>query len=221
MGLAGAPAVFSGLFAKGLIQCKTPAAGNAACITPADVAPLGINVTNSGPVGPLQVIFANQAGYRPPIAQQASIAVEHQFAPGFTISVSGIYTHTQRLPVAIDTNLLPAPFSTVTLANGQKVSYRNWNTTAAGADPLGGTEPGGLPCDNAVVSATQCFVNPLVVQNNTYSSVAYALYEGGILEIKKRFSEHFTLFGNYTYSKAYDTSTDFNSDYRSAGSDQH
>ena len=213
LGLAGAPAVFSGLFAKGLIQCKTPSPGNAACITPADVAPLGIDVTNSGPVGPLQVIFANQAGYRPPIAQQASIAVEHEFAPGFTVSVSGIYTHTQRLPVAIDTNLLPAPFSTVTLANGQKVSYRNWNTTAAGADPLGGIEPGGLPCDNAVVSATQCFVNPLVVQNNTYSSVAYALYEGGIVEIKKRFSEHFTLFGNYTYSKAYDTSTDFNSDY--------
>jgi hypothetical protein len=56
-------------------------------------------------------------------------------------------------------------------------------------------------------------VNPLVVQNNAYSSEAYALYEGGIVEIKKRFSDHFTLFGNYTYSKAFDTSTDFNSDY--------
>jgi hypothetical protein len=51
------------------------------------------------------------------------------------------------------------------------------------------------------------------VQNNQYSSEAYALYEGGILEIKKRFSSHFTLFGNYTYSKGIDTSTDFNSDY--------
>jgi hypothetical protein len=213
LGLAGAPAVFAGLFGKGLIQCTTPAPGNAACITPAAVAAYGIDVTNTGPVGPLQVVFANQPGYRPPIAQQASFGIEHEFAPGFSIAFSGIYTHTQRLPVAIDTNLLPAPFSTVTLANGQKVSYRNWNTTAAGADPLGGTEPGGLPCDNAVVNATQCFVNPLVVQNNAYSSEAYALYEGGILEVKKRFSDHFTLFGNYTYSKAYDTSTDFNSDY--------
>ena len=78
---------------------------------------------------------------------------------------------------------------------------------------MGGTEPGGLPCDNPVISATECFVNPLVVQNNTYSSEAYALYEGGILEVKKRFSDHFTLFGNYTYSRAIDTSTDFNSDY--------
>jgi hypothetical protein len=210
LGLAGAPTVFQSLFAQGLIQCTTPAPGNAACITPAAVAPLGIDVKNSGPVGPLQVVFVNQPGYRPPIAQQASFGIEREIGPGFSVSISGIYSHTQRLPVAIDTNLLPAPFTTLTLANGRTISYRNWNTTAAGADPLGGTEPGGLPCDNPAV---HCFVNPLVVQNNAYSSEGYALYEGGILEIKKRFSDRFTLFGNYTYSKAFDTSTDFNSDY--------
>ena len=213
LGLAGANTVFQTLFGQGLIQCTTPAPGNAACITPAAVAPLGIDVTNSGPVGPLQVMFVNQPGYRPPIAQQASFGIEREIGPGFSISLSGIYSHTQRLPVAIDTNLLPAPFTTLTLANGQTVSYRNWNTTAAGADPLGGTEPGGLPCDDPVTNATQCFVNPLVVQNNQYSSEAYAVYEGGIVEVKRRFSDHFTLFGNYTFSKGFDTSTDYNSDY--------
>jgi hypothetical protein len=210
LGLAGAPTVFAGLFAKGLIQCTTANPGSSACITPAAVAPFGIDVTNSGPVGPLQVVFVNQPGYRPPIAQQASFGIEREIGPGMSISISGIYSHTQRIPVAVDTNLLPAPFTTLTLANGRTISYRNWNTTAAGADPLGGTEPGGLPCDKPTA---QCFVNPLVVQNNAYSSEAYALYEGGIVEIKKRFSDHFTLFGNYTYSKAFDTSTDFNSDY--------
>jgi hypothetical protein len=208
LGLAGANTIYQTLFGQGLIQCKAPAPGNAACITPAAVAPLGIDVTNSGPVGPLQVVFVNQPGYRPPIAQQASFGIEREISPGFSISLSGIYSHTQRLPVAIDTNLLPAPFTTLPLANGQTTSYRNWNTTAAGADPLGGTEPGGLPCDTQ-----QCFVNPLVVQNNQYTSAAYALYEGGIVEVKKRFSDHFTLFGNYTFSKGFDTSTDFNSDY--------
>jgi hypothetical protein len=73
----------------------------------------------------------NQPGYRPPIAQQVSFGVERELGPGFSISLSGVYTHTQRIPVAIDTNLLPAPYSTVTLANGQTVSYRNWNTSAA------------------------------------------------------------------------------------------
>ena len=204
--IAGSAAIFQTLFGQGLIQCTTPTAGNNACITPASVAPLGVDVTNSGPLSPLQVIFVNQPGYRPPIAQQASFGIERELGPGFSISLSGIYTHTQHLPVAIDTNLLPAPFSTVTLANGQQVSYRNWNTTAAGADPLGGIE--GLPCDTQ-----QCFVNPLIVQNNQYTSAAYALYEGGIVEVKKRFSEHFTLFGNYTFSKGFDTSTDYNTDY--------
>jgi len=205
LGLKGAESVFQGLFAQGLIQCTTPTPGNAACVTPASVAPFGINVTNSGPIGPLQVVFVNQPGYRPPIAQQASLGIEREIAPGTSISISGIYSHTQRLPIAIDTNLLLAPFTTVTLANGHTFSYRNWNTSAS-TDPLGGTA--GLPC-----ATIQCFVNPLVVQNNQYSSEAYAVYEGGIVEFKRRFSQHFTAFGNYTFSKGFDTSTDYNTDY--------
>ncbi|PYT81887.1 MAG: hypothetical protein DMG40_07950 [Acidobacteria bacterium] len=213
--LQTAPQVFQGLFAQGLIQCTTPTAGNAACITPADVAQFGIFVANKGPLSPLTVLFSNPPNYKPPYSQQASIGVEREFAPGFSISLSGIYSHTLRLPVAIDTNLLNAPMSTVTLANGSKVSYRNWNGGTPGnpapADPLGGTEfPGGLsPCANPFA----CFVNPLIVQNNQYTSAASALYEGGILEVKKRFSNSFTLLGNYTYSKGFDASTDFNSDY--------
>ncbi len=217
LGIAGSATIFQTLFAQRLIQCTTPTAGNNACITPAAAAgpfpgaqPVGIDVTNSGPLSPLSVIFVNQPGYRPPIAQQASFGIEQEIGPGFSISLSGIYSHTQRLPVAIDTNALPAPFSTVTLANGSTVSYRNWNTTDPSthftADPLGGIE--GQPCNTV-----QCFVNPLIVQNNQYSSQSYALYEGAIVEVKKRFREHFTLFGNYTFSKGYDTSTDYNSDY--------
>ena len=210
--------VFQGLFGQGLIQCTTPTAGNAACITPADVAPYGIFVQNSGQLSPLTVLFSNSQNYKPPYSQQASIGIEHEIAPGFSIAVSGIYSHTLRLPVAIDTNLLNAPMSTVTLANGKSFSYRNWNTSAA-ADPLGGTEfPGGVfPCAITLNGFGQpvspCFVNPLIVQNNQYTSAASSLYEGGIVEVKKRFSQSFTLFGNYTYSKGFDTSTDFNTDY--------
>ncbi len=213
--LQNSASVFQGLFAAGKIQCTTPAAGSTACITPADLASSGIFVQNNGQLSPLTVLFSNPPNYRPPDAQQASIGVEREIAPGFSISLSGIYSHTQHLPVAIDTNLLPAPFSTVTLANGKTVSYRNWNGGTPGnpaaGDPLGGTEfPGGLsPCANPFA----CFVNPLIIQNNQYTAASSALYEGGILEVKKRFSDHYTLFANYTYSKGYDTGTDFNSDY--------
>ena len=229
--LQTAPQVFQGLFAQGLIQCTTPAPGNAACITPADVAKFGIFVANSGPLSPLTVLFSNPPNYKPPYSQQASFGIEREIAPGFSISLSGIYSHTLRLPVAIDTNLLEAPFTAAPLANGKIVQYRNWNgcvppsgqqTCAAPADPLGGQEvivsgpnagksvfTAGYPCANPFA----CFVNPLIVQNNQYTAAASALYEGGILEVKKRFSNSFTVLGNYTYSKGFDTSTDFNSDY--------
>jgi hypothetical protein len=213
LNVAGAATIFGSLFAQGLIQCTAAAPGNNACVTPASVAgpfpngQTGVNVTNNGPLSPLQVLFVNQPNYRPPIAQQASFAVERELGPGLSFSISFIYSHTQHLPIAIDTNLLPAPLTSVTLANGQTVSYRNWNTTASAADPIPGS-PEGLPCNTQ-----QCFVNPLIVQNNQYSSQSYALYEGGIAELTKRFSYHFSVFANYTWSKGIDTSTDYNTDY--------
>jgi hypothetical protein len=214
LGIAGSATIFQALFAQGLIQCTTATPGNNACITPAAVAgpfpgaqPIGVDVTNSGPLSPLQVLFVNQPNYRPPIAQQASFAIERELGPGLSFSLSGIYSHTQHLPIAIDTNLLPAPLTSVPLANGQTISYRNWNTTASAADPIPGS-PEGLPCNTQ-----QCFVNPLIVQNNQYSSQSYALYEGGIAELTKRFGNHFSVFANYTWSKGIDTSTDYNTDY--------
>jgi hypothetical protein len=206
-----AATVFQTLFAQGAITCTTPAPGNYACIRPGagpgGLAQFGLNVTNSGPLAPLQVVFVDQPNFRNPYSQQAELGIERELAPGFSVSASYIYSHTIGLPVAIDTNLLPAPTSTAQLANGKSVSYRNWNLSP-GADPLGGTE--GLPC---AANPFACFVNPLIVQNNQYTSAGSAVYQAGILEIKKRFSDHFSLLGNYTFSKGFDTTTDFNSDY--------
>ena len=220
------PAVFQTLFAEGLIQCTAPTPGSSACITPADVAPLGIIAANSGQLSPLAAVFSNPSNYRPPQSQQVSLGIEREITPGFSVAVSGIYSHTLYLPVAIDTNLLPTTatgasiMSTVTLANGKSFSYRNWNGgtpgAPAGADPLeGGEFPGGLsPCAPVAPDPfSPCFVNQLISQNNQYTSASSSLYEGLILEMKKRFSNHFTLFGNYTFSKGFDTTTDFNSDY--------
>lgn len=217
--IANAAQVFQGLFAQGLIQCTKPAPGNSACITPADIAPFGLFVANSSQLSPLTVLFSNPPNFKPPYSQQASLGIEREVAPRLSVSLSGIYAHTLRLPVAIDTNLLKAPMTTVTLANGKTASYRNWNTSAA-TDPISLVPPqlvggaGVAPCGPPPPTKPfTCFVNPLIAQNNQYTSAASALYEGGILEIKKLFNNNFTLFGNYTYSKAYDTSTDYNSDF--------
>jgi hypothetical protein len=56
-------------------------------------------------------------------------------------------------------------------------------------------------------------INPLILQNNVFESSANSFYHAGILQVTKRFSRGFSLNGNYTWSKAIDESTDFNSDY--------
>ena len=127
--IANSATLFQGLFnpagnpsGTNLIACKTPAPGQNACITPADVEAFGIIPSNSGQLAPLQAVFSNPPNYKPPYSQQASLGIERQITPGFTVGASGIYSHTLRLPVAIDTNLTPAPESTIALANGQVVS---------------------------------------------------------------------------------------------------
>jgi hypothetical protein len=201
-GVPGSPpsltsaAIFQTLFAQGKVQCTTPAPGNAACITPADLAQFGIAISHTGPTPPLSVIFSGQPGYQNPYSLQGEFGIEREIARGLSISGSFIYVHTLRLPVAIDINLKPAPFVPAGPAN---IPIRQWSTSA------------GFPCAGANI--VNCFVNPLLLQSDQYSSAGTALYRGGIFEIRKRFSNRLTMFGNYTYSKAIDQVTDFNSDY--------
>lgn len=207
--LTGAPgnpaltsaAIFQTLFAQGKVQCTTPAAGNAACITPADLTQFGINVTHTGPVPPLSVLFSGQPNYQNAYSQQAEFGIEREITKGWAVSLSGIYVHTIGLPVAIDTNALPstpivnAPIGLTGLP-GVTVPIHAWNSAG---------------CAGALI--VNCFGNPLLLQNDVYSSKGAALYEGAILEVKKRFSQHFSVLANYTLSKAFDTTTDFNSDF--------
>jgi hypothetical protein len=189
-------AIFQTLFAQGKITCPQATAPNVSCVTPADLTQFGINITHTGPVPPLSVLFTAQPGYRNPYSQQAEVGIERQVSNSMSISLSGIYVHTIGLPVAVDVNALPAPFTSVPLANGGTATFRNW---------------AGPACQGAGILT--CFANPLLLQDDQYSSLGSALYEGGILEVKKRFSDHLSLFGSYTLSKAFDTNTDFNSDF--------
>jgi len=196
-------AIYQILFAQGKILCGTPPAGQNACISAADIAapPISLQVNNTGPLPPGTVLFSGQRDYRPPQSQQASFGVERQIGNSLSISANYIYVHTTHLPWAVDTNLLAgAPIVSGTGANGLPTNglpFQNWDAPQCLAD------------------AALCFADPTrtILQNNQYSSIANAVYHGGILEVKKQFTNHFALFGNYTYSKAIDDSTDFNSDY--------
>lgn len=188
--------VFQTLFAQGKVSCTTPAPGNAACITSADLTQFGITVTHTGPTPPLSVIFSGQPNYRSPYSQQGEIGIEREIAKGLSVSGSYVYVHTLKLPIAIDVNLKPAPFVPAGPAN---IPIRQWSTSA------------GFPCAGANI--VNCFVDPLLLQADQYSSAGAAVYHAGIFEIKGRLSDHVTLLANYTYSRAEDDVTDFNTDY--------
>jgi hypothetical protein len=215
-----APLIFQTLFFQGLtadptknniIGCGTPPPGQYACITQAMLKQFGLEVPNTGPLPPGTVLFAGQPGYQSPTAQQVSFGIERAVGAGVTVSANYIYVHTSHLPVALDSNLLPgAPVCPTAGA------------AACGPPGLGanGLPTNGLPFQNwgapaCAANPALCFADPthVILQNNVYSSAASALYQGGILEVKKAFSNHFSILANYTYSRATDNSTDFNSDY--------
>jgi hypothetical protein len=190
-GLANSAVIYGAMFPK--LLCGQPPAGANTCITQSDLAPF-VPINNSGPLPAGTVLFFGQPGYRNPQAQQASLGLERQIGSGMSIAGNYIYVHTTHLPWAVDKNLLAgAPFTT--LPSG--ASFQNWG------DPVCETNP------------ALCFADAsrTILQNNEYASIASAVYHGGILEFKKRFTDRFTMFANYTYSKAIDDSTDFNSDY--------
>jgi hypothetical protein len=189
--------MFQTLFAQGVIQCPNgPAAGTVACITPANLTQFNIAVKHDG-TAPLSVFFSGQPNYRSPYSQQAEFGIERQVGRTFSVAVSGVYVHTIGLPTSIDGNDLPTtPLRTVTLPGGGSVTFHNFAAPQCG-----------------LVVNNPCFAHPGVLQADVYSSKGASLYEGAILELKKRFSDRVSLMVNYTFSKAFSSSTDFNSDF--------
>ena len=57
------------------------------------------------------------------------------------------------------------------------------------------------------------FYNPDILQYNVEESTANFFYHALILQANRRFSRHFSLNANYTFSKAIDEASDFNSDF--------
>ena len=57
------------------------------------------------------------------------------------------------------------------------------------------------------------FHDPLILQDNVYGSWGRSYYHAMIVQIKKRFSEGFTVSAHHTWSKHIDENTDYNSSY--------
>ena len=102
---------------------------------------------------------------------------------------------TTHLPRVLDSNLLTAPISTVTLADGSTATFHNWAASAC------------------TVTPANCFVNPAVLQNNVFTSDGRADYKAFTLDLTKRFSRNASLMASYTWSKATDNVSDYTVDF--------
>ena len=99
--------IFQTLRAQGVIGVPTPTR----TITPADLAQFGITISQTGPRPPLTVLFHNSADFQNAYSQQASLGIEREVAPGFTVGASGIWSRGLKIVRPRDDNLLPAPVS--------------------------------------------------------------------------------------------------------------
>ncbi|MBI3949127.1 MAG: TonB-dependent receptor [Acidobacteria bacterium] len=181
--------IFNTLRAQGVIGIPTPIR----TITPEDLAQFGIPITHEGLIPPLTVLFPNSQDYANAYAQQTTLGIERQIGMNWGISASYIFSRTINITRSRDINLLPAPVG--------PLGIRQWNLPQCGLALL-------------PEQRVNCFVDRYRLQQNIFETTARAFYHGFIAEVNRRFSNHLSLSANYTFSKAIDEVTDFNSDFQ-------
>ena len=177
--------IFSTLRAQGVIGVPTPQRA----IEATDLRQFGINVSQTGPRPPLSVLFRPSPDYVNGYAQQTSLGIEREIVKNLAFSVSYVGVKGLHLTTSRDINLREAP---VNPAKG----IRDWGAFAL--NPTGAA----------------FFVDPLVFQENLYESTAVSSYHGMLTEMTYKPSRRVMLHFNYTFAKAMDETTDFNSDFQ-------
>ncbi|HSB10942.1 MAG TPA: carboxypeptidase regulatory-like domain-containing protein [Blastocatellia bacterium] len=155
-------------------------------ITLADLAQFGVA---PGPGATLEVRFRVGPNYENPYTQQASFAIQRDLGGGYGVEVSYLFSRAAHITRNHDVN----PFK-----------------MSGPVSPLSGT-PTFVRFPGA--GQTTDFINPFRLQDNNYESTGNAFYHAGTIQLTKRFSHNFSINSNYTFSKAIDEVTDFNSDF--------
>ncbi|HEU0178111.1 MAG TPA: TonB-dependent receptor, partial [Blastocatellia bacterium] len=153
-------------------------------ITLADVAAAPLNI-NPRPGAPLEVRFRLGPNYRNPTTYQASLGVQRDLGAGVSLELNYLYTRGIHITRNRDIN-----------------QFRQTGPVAT-LNPMGG------PTFNRATD----FVSPLRFQDNVYETTANSFYHAFTAQAQKRFSRNFSLNAHYTFSKAIDEVTDYNSDF--------
>ncbi|MGE0103544.1 MAG: carboxypeptidase regulatory-like domain-containing protein [Blastocatellales bacterium] len=159
-------------------------------LPPASTVPPGVPARpiTPGPGVPLEVRFRLGPGYRNPTNYQASFGIQRDLGGGFSLDAGYLYVRGLHITRNRDINQI-------------KVS-----------GPVSALNPGGMP-SFVRFGANSDFRNPLILQDNVYETTANSFYHAMTLQVQKRFANNFSLNAHYTFSKAIDEVTDFNSDF--------
>ncbi|MBC7797862.1 MAG: hypothetical protein H7Z37_13395 [Pyrinomonadaceae bacterium] len=154
--------------------------------TTADLATLGVTPTENST---LEVRFVGDPDYKTPESYQASFAIEQNLGAGFSFEASYLYNRGIYLTRNRDQN--------------------QFRRTGA-INPL---NPNGGATFVRAFQGRDDFINPLRFQDNIYESSASSFYNGATFTLRRRFTQGVSVLAHYTFSKAIDEVTDFNSDF--------
>jgi Carboxypeptidase regulatory-like domain len=139
---------------------------------------------NPGPGSPLEVRFRLGPNFRNPTSYQASLGVQRDLGGGFSLELNYLYVRGLHLSRNRDINQIGL--------TGPPNSL----------NPLGGA-----------TFVTGNFSTPTRFQDNIYEQTANSFYHGFTAQVQRRFSNNFSINAHYTFAKAIDEVTDFNSDW--------
>ncbi len=189
------------VYQAGIAQGKYPFS----VLTEADVNALGIS-TAAGAAG--RVLFDLNKDYKNNYAIQANLGIQRQLTNSMSVEIAYQMYHGLHLQQPVGLNYCEAgtPGCPATTA-AQAALLLTRNTRVVG--------PLYRRCSTGVVGQTdtQCgAVNDNgITQFTDYQSRGSSIYHGVTFSLTKRFSDYFSFQANYTFSKAIDDQTDFNS----------
>lgn len=188
------------LYQAGVAQGKYPFS----VLTEADINALGIA---TGPGAPGRVLFDLNPDYKNNYAIQAHLGVQRQLTGSMSLEVAYQMYHGLHIQQPVGLNYCEAGTPGCPAANATQAA------ALLTRDPRLG--PLYRVCSSGVAGQTdtQCGrVNDAgITQFTDYQSRGMSIYHGVSFSLTKRYSDYFSFQASYTFSKAIDDQTDFNS----------
>ena len=191
----------TGVWQAGIAQGKYPFS----ILTEADINALGIS-TSAGAPG--RVLFDLNPDYKNNYAIQANLGIQRQLTNSISVEIAYQMYHGLHLQQPVGLNYCEAGTPGCPATNAtQAAALLTRNTRVLG--------PLYRVCSTGVVGQTdtQCGrINDAgITQFTDYQSRGISIYHGVTFQLIKRFSNYFSFQTSYTFSKAIDDQTDFNS----------